>query len=179
MECLAMGSHDSETVELANPPIAAAKYFVKSACNLAFEFGAATHAGLRRVDNQDHYVVLRRTRTQQVLFTSVPAEQLPEHPCDEAYAMAVADGLGGTACGDLASQLAIRAAWDVTAQTTSWVMKLSNLNSHELTERIEGFTHLMQQAFLEEFQANPAFGDSGTTWTSAYIVDTFAIVAQI
>jgi protein phosphatase len=37
----------------------------------------------------------------------------------------------------------------------------------------------MQQAFLEEFQANPKFGDSGTTWTGAYIVDTFAIVAQI
>jgi serine/threonine protein phosphatase PrpC len=48
-----------------------------------------------------------------------------------------------------------------------------------LTERIEGFTHLMQQAFLEEFQANPRFGDSGTTWTSAYLVNSFAVVAQI
>jgi protein phosphatase len=48
-----------------------------------------------------------------------------------------------------------------------------------LTERIEGFTHLMQQALLEEFQTNPEFGNSGTTWTSAYIVDTFAFVAQV
>ena len=174
-----MGSHDAETVELVNAPIAAAKYFVKYACNLAFEFGAATHAGLCRLDNQDHYVLLRRRRTQEVLRTSVPIEQLPEHPCDEAYAMAVADGMGGTRCGDLASQLAIRAAWELTGQTTSWVMRLGNLNSHELTERIEGFTHLLQQAFLEEFQANPKFGDSGTTWTSAYIVDSFALVAQI
>jgi protein phosphatase len=174
-----MGSHDIETVELTNAPIAAAKYFVKSASNLAFEFGAATHAGLCRQDNQDHYVLLRRTRTQQVLSTSVPLDQLPEHPCDEAYAMAVADGMSGTRGGDLASQLAIRAAWDLTAETTSWVMRLGCLNSNELTERIDGFTHLMQQAFLEEFQANPRFGDSGTTWTSAYIVDTFAIIAQI
>jgi PPM family protein phosphatase len=121
---------------------------------------------------------LRRTRTQQVLRTSVPIGQLPEH-CDEAYAMAVADGMSGTSGGDLASQLAIRAAWDLAAQTTSWVMRLGCLNSYELTERIEGFAHLMQQAFLEEFQANPKFGDSGTTWTSAYFVDTFAFVAQI
>jgi serine/threonine protein phosphatase PrpC len=174
-----MDSHDVDTVELANPPIAAVKYFVKSACNLVYEFGAATHAGLCRPDNQDHYVLLRRTRTQQVIRTSVPTDQLPVHPCDEAYAMAVADGMSGTSGGDLASQLAIRAAWDLTAQTISWVMRLGCLNSSELTERIEGFTHLMQQAFLEEFQANPKFGDSGTTWTSAYIVDTFAIIAQI
>ena len=174
-----MASHDSETVELTIPPIAAAKYFVKSARNLAFDFGAATHAGLCRQDNQDHYVLLRRRRTQEVLRTSVPIEQLPEHPCDEAYGMAFADGMGGANCGDLASQLAIRAGWELTGQATSWAMRLGNLNSHELTERIEGFTHLLQQAFLDEFQADPRFADSGTTWTSAYIVNSFAIVAQI
>ena len=77
--------------------------------------------------------------------------------------MAVADGIGGAGNGDLASQLAIRAAWDLAGRATSWVMKLADLNTEELAERIEGFTYLMQQAFLDEFQANPQFGDSGTT----------------
>ena len=75
--------------------------------DLAFEFGAASHTGLRRSDNQDHYLVLRRTRTQQLLLTNVPTEQL-SLPTDEAYGMAVADGMGGSGCGALASQLAIR-----------------------------------------------------------------------
>jgi protein phosphatase len=174
-----MGSHDAETVELTTPPIAASKYFVQSASNLAFDFGAATHAGLCRLDNQDHYVLLRRRRIQEVLRTSLPTEQLPALPCDEAYAMAVADGMGGSVCGSLASQLALRAGWELTGQATSWVMRLANLNSHELTERIEGFTHLLQQAFLDEFHANPELGDSGTTWTCAYLVNSFAVVAQI
>jgi len=174
-----MGSHDDDTVELIVPPVVASRYFAKSVSTLAFEFGAATHAGLCRPDNQDHYVVLRRTRTQQVVCTSVPTEQLPEHPCDEAYAITIADGMGGTGSGDLASQLAIRAAWELTGQSTSWVLRLGDLNSHDLTERIEGFTHLLQQAFLDEFEANPKFGTSGTTWTSAYIVNSFAIIAQI
>ena len=37
----------------------------------------------------------------------------------------------------------------------------------------------MQQAFIHEFQSNPQFGNSGTTFTSAYFVSAFAIVSQI
>ncbi len=174
-----MGSHDTDTVEFVSPPIAAAKYFVRSAGSLTFDFGAASHAGLCRTQNQDQYLVLRRSRTQELLLASVSADELPAHPWAEAFAMAVADGMGGTSCGNLASQLAMRAAWEIAGTTTSWLMRIGTLNASELRERIEGFTYLMQQTFLDEFQTNPKFGDSGTTWTCAYLADTFAIVAQV
>jgi protein phosphatase len=173
-----MPIHDSETVEDIRPAFVAGKYFVHSAADLKYEFGAASHAGLRRTENQDHYVVLRRTRTQQLLLTSMPTEQLAL-PTDEAYAMAVADGMGGAGLGGLASQIAIRTAWDLAGRATSWVMKLNDLDTRELAERVEGFAYLMQQAFVHEFEANPQFGKSGTTWTSAYLVSSFAVIAQI
>ncbi len=174
-----MGTHDSETVENVKPALAAAKYFVHAPGeDLAFEFGAATHVGLKRSENQDHYLVLRRTRTQQLLFTNVPTEHL-SLPTDETHAMAVADGMGGHQCGSLASEIAIRAAWDLAGRSISWVMKLEDLESAELTERIEGFVYLMQQAFVREHAVNPQFGDSGTTFTAAYFVGTFAVVVQI
>jgi protein phosphatase len=58
-------------------------------------------------------------------------------------------------------------------------MKLDDLESPELSERIEGFIYLMQQAFVDEFRSNPAFGHSGTTFTCAYLVSSFGIVAQV
>jgi protein phosphatase len=122
--------------------------------------------------------VLRRIRSQQLLLTNVPTEQLT-HLTDEAFGMAVADGMGGEGCGELASRLAIREAWDLASRTTSWVMKLRDLNSSELTERVEGFVYMMQEAFLKEYETNPVFSNSGTTWTSAYFVSSFAIIAQI
>ena len=70
--------------------------------------------------------------------------------------------LGATGRGDLASQLAIRTAWELAGRTTSWIMKLGDLNSHELAERIEGFTYLMQQAFRDEFADKPEFAGSGS-----------------
>ncbi|HEY3392822.1 MAG TPA: protein phosphatase 2C domain-containing protein [Lacipirellulaceae bacterium] len=173
-----MARHDSDTLDDIKPALAASKYFVHSTSNLNFEFGAATHAGLRRSENQDHYVVLRRTRTQQLLFTNVSTSQL-SLPTDETYGMAVADGMGGTGLGGLASELAIRTVWELAGRTTSWIMKVQDLNSPELSERIEGFSYLMQQAFIEEFHDNPQFGESGTTWTAAYLVSSFAAVAQI
>jgi protein phosphatase len=173
-----MARHDTDTVDDVQPALAASKYFVHSTSNLNFEFGAASHTGLRRSENQDHYVVLRRTRTQQLLFTNVATSQL-SLPTDETYGMAVADGMGGMGLGGLASELAIRTGWELAGRTTGWIMKVQDLSAVELSERIEGFTYLMQQAFVEEFQNNPQFGESGTTWTAAYFVSSFAAVAQI
>jgi len=173
-----MPDHDTETVENVKPALAAARYFVNDVEALSFDFGAASHIGLRRGENQDHYLVLRRTRTQQLLLTNMPTEDLAL-PADETYAMAVADGMGGCGQGALASQIAIRAGWELAGRTTSWVMKLENLDSNELTERIEGFVYMLQQAFVHEFRANPELGESGTTFTAAYLVNSFAAVAQV
>jgi PPM family protein phosphatase len=173
-----MSSHNSETVENVRPALAAAKYFVRAAETLEFEFGAASHLGLRRSENQDHYVVLRRVRTQQLLLTNMPTEVLTL-PCDETHAIAVAAGMGGCGFGSLASEIAIRTGWELAGQTTSWVMKLDNLDSAELTERIEGFVYMLQQAFVREYESNPRLGNSGTTFTSAYLVSSFAIISQI
>src|SRR6185295_1764650 len=116
-----MARPDSDTVEVINPVSAAKKFFVEPAGALSYDFGAASHIGMRRSENQDHYLVARRTRTQQLLLTNMPTEQL-YLPTDEAYAMAVADGMGGAGFGALASQHAIRAGWELAGRTTSWVM---------------------------------------------------------
>ena len=95
-----MSRFDSDTVENVKPALAATKYFVNNPVNLSFEFGATTHTGLRRSENQDHYIVLRRTRTQQLLLTNVPTDQL-KLPTDETFGLAVADGMGGCGHGAL------------------------------------------------------------------------------
>jgi len=168
----------ADTVRLTSPAVAAEKYFFKSATNLAFEFGAATHPGLCRAENQDHYIVVRRRRTQDLLLSNIPQGQLTLPP-DNTFGVAVADGMGATSHGGLASRLAIRAAWELAGRTTSWVMKLGDMNSRELSERVDGFIYMMQKAFEDEIETNPEFADSGTTWTCAYLVSSFAFVASI
>ena len=151
-----MSIHDSETVENVKPALGAAKYFVHS----------SERSGVRIRRRQPHRPASQReprslSRAAAHAHAAIAASRTcrpKSSRCrrDETYAMAVADGMGGCGCGALASQIAIRTAWDLAGRTTSWVMKLDDLDSAELTERIEGFVYLMQQAFVQEFQAQPA-----------------------
>jgi serine/threonine protein phosphatase PrpC len=71
------------------------------------DFGAVTHAGKVRKNNEDHYLVGRLGRSLEPLITNMPVGQLPEHLAEYGYGMLVADGMGGAAAGEVASHMAI------------------------------------------------------------------------
>ena len=83
----------AETVPLTKPSVAAKKYFFKSAIDFAFEFGAASHAGLCRAENQDHYI--SAATTDEPLLSNVPQGEFVRRPMSP-FGMAVADGMSTT-----------------------------------------------------------------------------------
>src|SRR4051812_29964760 len=90
-----------------------ARYFeVEPHTVVHVEFGALSHPGLVRDVNEDHYLVVRRRRLRDVLLTNLPVELLDQAE-QAAYTLAVADGMGGRAFGELASFLALCTAWDL------------------------------------------------------------------
>ena len=66
----------------------AAKYFGAETVPVRVEFGALSHRGLVRSNNEDHYSVVRRFRSREVLLTNLPAEAYSNRK-DEAYVLAV------------------------------------------------------------------------------------------
>ena len=60
--------------------------------------------------NEDHFLVSRLSRKQEILLTNMPPDQLPEPTGEDGYSMIVADGMGGMAAGEVASRLAITTA---------------------------------------------------------------------
>ncbi|HEY1377097.1 MAG TPA: protein phosphatase 2C domain-containing protein [Gemmataceae bacterium] len=155
-----------------------AKHFGPSPPPVRVEFGAASHTGLVRSNNEDHFVVVERRRTRAVLLTNLPDGFLP--PADDtAYVLAVADGMGGAAFGELASSLALRSGWEQAPAAIKWTWIVTDKEIEDLKERLELTFRRMDQALRDRAAADPACAGMGTTLTGAYTVGPEAFVAHV
>lgn len=142
------------------------------------EFGALSHPGKVRENNEDHFVVVRRRRSRDALLTSLPEGVLA--PSEEVgYSMAVADGVGGAAFGEMASMLALQAAWDLTSSAVKWPFQWTEGEAEELTQTLQLYGQLMHRTLLERSQADPRYAGMATTITGAITIGDEAFIAHV
>jgi protein phosphatase len=158
---------------LESPEELVSRYFGPDAPFLRPEFAALSHPGKVRPDNADHYAVVRRQRSRDVLLTNLPDGAL-RPSLQEAFAMLVADGVGGAAYGELASMLALQAGWDCGAHAFKWHFKITEAEADDLMEHLKGYGHLMQQTLCQRARLDPRLAGMATTITAAVLVGTDA-----
>ncbi len=155
-----------------------AKHFGPTAPRTHFTFGALSHKGKVRVNNEDHYGVVRRHRSRDVLFTNMPAEVLPQTR-EEAYTMIVADGLGGCAAGELASMLALQTAWELTSTAFNWPFQVNSRVAEEVMEQLKVYGKRMHQAIIEQSKTRSELAGMGSTITGVLLVGTDAFIGHV
>ncbi len=156
----------------------ATKFFVAPTVPMRVQFAGASHLGRVRRNNEDHFAVICRRRTQEVLLSNLPPDVLA--PTGEAsYCFIVADGMGGAAAGEWASRLALQTAWDLAGQASSWIMRFHDLSAQQVRERAEAFASEIHRTLQEYGQADAQLTGMGTTWTSAYVVGWDVLVAHV
>jgi PPM family protein phosphatase len=167
---------DTDEIPAIKDPFA--KHFGPGPPPVRVQFGALSHPGLVRENNEDHYLVIERRRTRSVLLTNLPVGFL--QPADDvAYVMAVADGMGGASFGELASTMALRSGWDQQPSAIKWTWIINDREIEDLRERVEIVFRRMNQALREKGQAEPAYTGMGTTLTAAYTVGPEAFIGHI
>src|SRR6476659_7992529 len=175
---MAMPDYDDDTVIFFDGERFSEKFFDPSSHRLQFEFGATTHLGNVRPNNEDHYAVVKRHRTSELLLTNLaPHDLVLADDC--TYALVVADGIGGARFGEFASRLALQRMFELAQQATSWVMKYTNLEVQQIRERVEAYVQAIQATLQEYAAADPALAGMGTTWTSAHLLPPHALVIHI
>ena len=171
-------SEDQDTVDFDLGCESASRFFGSPLKPVSATFGAVSDRGKVRVTNEDHYAVIRRNRSRQVLLTNLPPGSLP--PSDEsAYVIVVADGVGGAAFGDLASKLALQTAWDLGGKETSWPLNVNEREAEQIAEKFEAYGQLIHRAILDFGRDEPGVVGMGTTLTAAYTVGDVAFFAHI
>ncbi|MBX9788475.1 MAG: protein phosphatase 2C domain-containing protein [Pirellulales bacterium] len=173
-----MPEQEEDTVDDVAGARFAEKFFDPSTHRLQLDFGAATHTGNVRTNNEDHYAIVERRRTTELILTNLAAGDVVLTD-DADFAMVVADGMGGHNCGELASRVALQRMFELAQQATSWVMKYTGLEVQQIRERVEAYIQEIQATLREHMQADPARWGMGTTWTMAHLLPPRALVVQI
>jgi protein phosphatase len=143
------------------------------------DFGALSHPGNVRPNNEDHYMVGRLDRTMQILLTNVPEGHLPTGHVDTVFGMLVADGMGGAAAGEVASSAAIRFLVDLVLSTPDWIMRLDEETIKEVMRRTEQRFHKITQSLKELALADPTLFGMGTTLTLVCSLGADMIIGHV
>jgi PPM family protein phosphatase len=160
------GEDDVDTVELpaVGPP--AGPGWETIASRVQVDLGALSHQGKVRPNNEDHFYVTRCERSLQTLLTNLPPGQVPEQCVETVYGLLVADGMGGAAAGEVASQMAITTLVDLVLWTPDWIMRLDEKAVQDVvSRRMEQRFHQVQEAMVERARAEPNLSGMGTTMT--------------
>jgi protein phosphatase len=158
-----------ETVEYLSLDALLGRFFEVEPRSLVLaEFGARSHRGKVREVNEDNYMVVRRRRERDVLLSSIPVELLPQSE-QVAYTMAVADGVGGQAFGELASFLALRTGWEMGAGEVKWPVKINERESAEFKEKAAVLFQQIDRTIHDAASERPRLAGMATTLTACYI----------
>jgi serine/threonine protein phosphatase PrpC len=170
--------NDDSTAEYIPAMDLASRFFLLSPPPVQVEFGAMSHPGKVRPGNEDHYSIVRLRRSLSVLTTNLPEGQLAPQVDEDAYAMIVADGMGGAAGGAQASMQAIRVGVELMLHDIKWTMKLNEREERELVEKLGVYFRHMDRVLIEFARSEPKLAGMGTTLTAACTAGLAAFIVH-
>jgi PPM family protein phosphatase len=143
------------------------------------DVAALSDPGRVRGKNEDHYFVGRFQRAMHTLATNVPDEKMPRSYEETVYAMLVADGVGGSAAGEVASRTAVQALVDLILETPDWIMLLDDRLADEVLKRMERRFQKVRETLVERANADPSLKGMATTMTVAGTVGSELLTAHV
>jgi serine/threonine protein phosphatase PrpC len=127
---------------------------------------AQSHAGHRRANNEDHYLVARLGRALQMMMTSLPPGDVPLLTEEVNYVLIVADGMGGHAAGEVASRMALSALVALALDTPDWILRADEGYQGTLEDRARQRVQEVGALIVDRGRRDAALHGMGTTLTA-------------
>jgi protein phosphatase len=148
------------------------------------EIAARTDLGKRRETNEDAYLVFRTGRFLERIESSIAEGDLGSRYDTGGYIMAVADGMGGAAAGEVASREALVEAFRLILRSPKWLLSLDDPETRDAEirsffDRTKLYLAGMHTALLRRGSADPSVAGMGTTLTVAYSVGLDLFVVHV
>jgi serine/threonine protein phosphatase PrpC len=149
-------------------PVLSVEQFQPLSALVKVEFGAHSCAGAGRDTNEDHFLILRLGRHQEVMASTLPEADLPERFDEHGYAIVVADGTGELGSGALASRVAISALAHVAIHSGKWNLRVNARTAEDIANQAELFYQRAAHAVERRGMSNPLLAGMKTTLTITF-----------
>jgi protein phosphatase len=126
-----------------------------------------SHQGRVRRENEDHFLVVRVGRRLETVFSNLIANRPGDGFEETGYGMIVADGVGGEAAGEVASDEAIFDLLNLALRTPDWQFRWGPKEKNTVMWRMQDRFHRINSALLEQAAAHAALNGMSTTMTAA------------
>jgi len=144
------------------------------------EVAGLSHPGRVRPNNEDHFLICRFGRFLETLQTNIPAGEIPTRVDEIGYGMLVADGVGGSAAGEVASKLAITTLVHLVLQTPNWFLRVEEHGwMQEVMRRTTERFEQVNATLTEEARIDPDLRGFATTLTMAASLGRQLLVAHV
>lgn len=152
---------------------------VPPSADVEVDIAARTDTGKIRSNNEDNFLVVRFGRFLRTVLTSLPEDHVtPDHTL-AGYGMAVADGMGGMAAGEVASRLALTLLVDMVLETPDWILSQEEPHIDEVVARAIRRFERVNQSVLEEARRQPWLKGMGTTLTMALSLGVNVLIVHV
>jgi protein phosphatase len=132
------------------------------------EVAGRTHRGKVRPVNTDHFLVIRLSRLQETLLSSLAAADLPKSFTESGYVMMVADGLGDAGSGAVASRLALSTFAHLAIHFGHWNVRVDARTASDIIDQYEAAYGRLNEAVIQRARTHPELANMATTLTAAY-----------
>jgi serine/threonine protein phosphatase PrpC len=135
--------------------------------SLSLRVAGRSECGPVRANNEDRFLAVRLERTTTPIATNIGPEDLRFVPVQTCWALAVADGMGGHAAGEVASTLALSRALELSQQGSRWFVSIGDEEAKEIMARLEFVLTSVDRAVSEHGSSGEHCAGMGTTLTAA------------
>ena len=146
--------------------------------SIQVDVAALSHQGKVRARNEDSFLVVRFGRFMQTLFTNLTVGEVPQEWGETGYGVLVADGIGGMACGEVASRSAIALFSKLALDTPDWILGRDAAHSPEVVRRAAQRFDEVNQGIIE-LASQMGLKGLGTTLTMAISLGMKLLVAHV
>jgi serine/threonine protein phosphatase PrpC len=143
------------------------------------ECAAHSRPGCGSAANDDHYLVVKLTRSQETVATSLSALDLPPRFEESGYAMLVADGLGEGGAGSTASRVALSTIAHLALHHGKWNVRIEPDTAVEILDRAQWFYARADAAVAARSRFQPVTKGISTALTAAYSAGDQLFVAHV